>query len=108
MARLADDGIYVSNLANQPFLPWAVFTETIALLEKNGGRAKKGNAMNSKLGEAGLTIDTVEGYIAYKVYKKSLGESVFRRITPITCILVWAKICVSEPNELILCNQIPV
>ncbi len=104
-ARLAGDGIYVSNLLDQSFLPWEVFTETIALLERSGGRTKKGDAMGSKLGETGLPIDSVEGWIAYKVYKRNIGETVFRRITPIACILIWAKICISQQGELILCNS---
>jgi len=87
-ARIADDGIYVSNLAGQPFLPWEVFIETVALLNRKGGRAKKGDAMRAKLGEEGLPLDSVEGHVASKVYQKDIGESVFRGITPITCILI--------------------
>jgi len=30
----------------------------------------------------------VEGHVASKVYQKDIGESVFRGITPITCILI--------------------
>jgi hypothetical protein len=48
-AEVSADGIYVDNLGNQPFLPWNVFTEAISILKVNGGRAKKGDAMNSKL-----------------------------------------------------------
>lgn len=101
-AILVENGIEVSNLNSQPFLPWDVFIKTIELLDSKGGRAKKGNAMNYKLGEIGLEIDSIEGYIAYKVYDKKLGESVFRRITPISCILIWAEICKHKPGYLVL------
>ncbi len=101
-ARLAVVGVYVDNLGNQPFLPWAVFTESVLLLEKKNGRVIKGNSMKFKLGEPGLPIDSLEGHIAHKVYQKDLGDSVFRRITPVAGILVWAGICACEPGELIL------
>ncbi|NPV89943.1 MAG: hypothetical protein HPY50_04105 [Firmicutes bacterium] len=103
-ATLSPDGIYVSNLKSMPFLPWAVFTEAISLLKRKGGRAQKGNAMVNKLGEDGLSLDSVEGYIANNVYGKQVGETVFRRITPIACILVWAGICSNEPGKLVLSN----
>ena len=58
--------------------------------------------MNYKLGETGLATDTIEGHIAHVVYDKSDGDSVFRRITPIACILIWAGVCRAEPGELVL------
>ena len=101
-AELSTDGIYVDNLGNQPFLPWVVFTETVSLLKRRGGRAVRGNAMMSKLGEQNLPITSVEGHIAHVIYGKQMGDSVFRRVTPIACILIWAKICRHEPSELVL------
>lgn len=101
-ASLAEDGINVDNLANSPHLPWKVFVETVNLIKTKGGRAYKGNAMQHKLGSNGLPLDSVEGYIAYEVYGKKLNQSVFRRITPISGILVWSNICTNEPNELVL------
>ena len=58
--------------------------------------------MKCKLGEPGLPLDLVEGHVAHKVYHKNVGDSVFRRITPIACILIWAGICVSGRGELII------
>jgi hypothetical protein len=75
-AVLNEDGISVSNLASQPFLPWS----------------------------AGLPIDSVEGRIAFKVYGKQLGQTVFRRITPIACILEWAGICMNQRGKVVLIN----
>ncbi len=100
---MADEGIIVDNLGSQSLLPWIVFEEAIDLLVRNGGRAAKGNAMSYKLGEAGLAIDSVEGHIAQAVYGKKPGDSVFRRISPISAILVWAGLCDTNSGELILC-----
>jgi len=100
---MADEGIIVDNLGSQSLLPWIVFEEAIDLLVRNGGRAAKGNAMSYKLGEEGLHIDSVEGHIAQAVYGKKPGDSVFRRISPISAILVWAGLCDTNPGELILC-----
>jgi len=101
-ATLRDDGIEVSNLGNQPFLPWSVFDETLILLTANNGRVLRGDAMNFRLGEEGLPIDSVEGHVAYHVYGKQLGDAVFRRITPIANVLIWAGVCKARPGEIIL------
>ncbi len=100
-AKLAESGVYVDNLATLPFLLWAVFTETVALVDRQGGRAKKGDAMKHRLGSPGLSLNSIEGHIAYTVYGKQAGESVFRRITPVACILIWAGICYNENGYLI-------
>jgi len=97
-----DGGVDVNNLGNQPFLPWIVFQEAIYVLIRNNGIAQRGNAMDSRLGEEGLFLNSIEGHVANVVYGKKIGDSVFRRITPIACILVWAGICRSEPGRLIL------
>ena len=61
--------------------------------------------MGSKLGDPGLPLDSIEGHVALKVFKKKPEQSVFRRITPIACILIWAGICKHEPCELILIRK---
>jgi hypothetical protein len=99
-AELQSDGVNVNNLGDQPFLPWAVFEEAFQLLRNFGGQAQKGNAMNSRLGDQELRLDSIEGNIAYNIYNKKEGESVFRRITPIAGILIWAGICKNVPNGL--------
>ena len=48
---------------------------------------------NYKLGEEKLPLNSVEGHVASQIYGKQPGEWVFRRITPIAAILVWAGIC---------------
>lgn len=101
-AQLTEQGIIVDNLGAQPFLPWAVFEEAVNLLIRNGGSAERGDAMNSRLGEDNLPIDSIEGHIAHAVYGKSIGDAVFRRITPVACILIWAGVCEHAPGKLIL------
>ena len=101
-ARIVNEGVEVDNLGNQPFLNWSVFQETICVLVRNGGSAMRGNAMNSRLGDPDLSLDTVEGHVAHVVYGKQIGETVFRRITPIACILIWSGLCKAEPHKLIL------
>ena len=102
-AYMTNDGVIVDNLGSQSLLPWIVFGKVINLLIRNGGRAKKGDAMNCKLGDEGLLLESIEGHIAHVVYGKQVGDSVFRRISPIAAILVWAGLCDTGPGELILC-----
>jgi hypothetical protein len=102
IAKVVAGGLEVDNLGTQPFLPWKVFEETVDLLVRKGGRAQRGDAMNSRLADEGLPLNSVEGYIAQEVYGKKPGDSIFRRISPIAAILVWAGICDEEPGELII------
>lgn len=101
-AEIRKDGIEVSNLGTQLFLPWAVFEEAIKLLQENGGRAERGDAMSAKLGEAKLPFNSIEGHVAHVVYNKQAGDTVFRRISPIAAILVWAGFCEYRPGALVL------
>jgi len=101
-ATLGDNGIWVDNLGNQPFLPWAAFQEAVCILIRKGGRAKRGKARSAKLGDPDLPMDSVEGHVAHVVYAKRTGDSIFQRITPIACILIWAGACEAAPNEIVL------
>ena len=93
-AILTDQGVMVSNLGGQPFLPMEVFEAVEELLTNNPThQAARGNAINFRLGDPGLPLNSVEGYIAKEVYKKFSGQTVFRRITPVACLLVWAGAC---------------
>jgi len=101
-AKLVDEGIEVDNLGNLPFLHWSAFQEAVCALIRSGGRALRGDAMNSRLGDPDLSLDSIEGHVAHVVYGKRIGETVFRRITPISCILIWSGLCRAEPHELVL------
>jgi len=100
-ADLVDEGIVVNNLGAQPFLPWVVFQEAVCVLMRNGGHAERGNAMKAKLGEKDLSSDSVEGLIAHVLYGKNPGDTMFRRIIPISCILIWAGICDAAPYQIL-------
>ena len=104
-AKMTNEGVEVDNLRHYPFLPWAVFQEAVCILIEKAGRAKRGDAMGSRLGESGLPMDSVEGHIARMVYGRRHGDSVFRRISPIAGILIWAGICKAEPRELVLLDR---
>jgi endonuclease III len=102
VASMTVAGVIVDDLGSQSLLPWIVFEEVVNILNIKGGHAKRGDAMNSRLGDEGLPLDSIEGHIAHVVYGKQIGDSVFRRISPIAAILVWAGICEDEPGELII------
>lgn len=103
LARMLEDkGIIVDNLPeSESLLPWEVFTETIQLLEQKGGRARKGSS-TAKLGSEKLPLDSIEGHIAYTVFQKQEGDTILRRISPITGILRWARMVENKPGELLL------
>jgi len=87
-------GVTVDNLGNSPYLPMDVFVATISLLSLNpDNTAIKGSAQGGSLGCIELPINSVEGHVASIVYGDSIGEHVFRRITPISRILEWAGVC---------------
>ena len=104
-ATLVEGGVRVDNLGITPFLPWAAFQEARLPAASQWRCARKGDAMNNKLGDPGLPLDSIESHIAHVVYGKQPGDSVFRRITPIACILIWAGICADAPGGLILCPK---
>lgn len=87
------NGIYATNLPKSRMLSWNVFDCVFDVLRKNGGKAKKGQAMKARLGEAELTLDTVEGYVAYHAFGVRKGESTIRTISALSAILEWADVC---------------
>jgi hypothetical protein len=100
-AVITAEGVRVDNLGTQPLLPWVVFEEAVALLVRMGGHTSRGDAMKWRMGDDGLSADSVEGHIAAVVYGKRRGDIVFRRITPVACILIWAGMCRASPGELV-------
>lgn len=87
-------GVDVSNLGASKFIPIDAFVAIISLLELSPDkRAINGNAVGPRLGEPELPFYSVEGHVAKIVYGRLKGDSVFKRITPISKILEWAGIC---------------
>jgi len=101
-ARYTEQGVEVSNLANAPLLPWKAFEVTLDLLKSERGSATKGDAMKGKLGDKWLPLNSVEGIIASKVFDKKVGQSVFRRVTPVAALLAWAGLCTHKKGMLTL------
>ena len=67
--------------------------ETINLLNELGGVVLKGNGISGKLGTTITPTNSIEGRVASVVYNKVEGSYVFRRITPIVGMLIYAGIC---------------
>jgi hypothetical protein len=85
-------------IANQ--LIWEVFTTTVDLVIEKGGKVEKGNARAGKLGSQRLPLVSVEGNIAHKVHKVSIGSSAFGPGFVVCAILHWAEICKNERGYL--------
>ncbi len=57
-------------------------------------------AMDFSASERAGQARSADGHIAHVVYGKQPSDSVFRRITPTACILIWAGICVDVLGKL--------
>ena len=101
----ADGKTFTSNKLPNPPYEYAVFDVVTDLLAAQGGRAKKGNGRNFKLGEPGCEENTVVGAIA-KYRGRKAGESVFDPVFLIAAVLEWAGIAENGRGELILNEQV--
>lgn len=102
--RVAPDGVsFISDkLPISPSYEFTVFDTIVELLEKQNGRARKGNGRNYKLGEENCDDTTVVGYIAKHYTGKKDGSSVFDPVFVLAAVLEWADIAKNEPGELVL------
>ena len=89
------------KLPVKPAYDYTVFDDIVELLIKQGGRARKGNGRNYKLGEPGCEENTVVGTIALHC-GRTIGESVFDPVFVMAAILEWAGIAENGRGELIL------
>lgn len=92
------------KLPIRPPYEYAVFNDIVDLLVKQGGRARKGNGRNYKLGEAGCEESTVVGVIAKK-QGHNAGESVYDPVFVMAAILEWAGLVENGRGELILKSE---
>lgn len=69
-----------------------IFDCVVELLDKNNGKAMKGNGRNYKLGEKGCELDTVAGYIGSVFDGHNNGESILDPVFAIAAIMDWADI----------------
>jgi len=98
-----DGKSFVSNkLPIKPNYEYRVFDVIVELLLANGGRARKGNGRNYKMGDPECDDTTVVGAIAKNYAGKKTGESVFDPVFVFAAVLEWAGIAHNERGELVL------
>lgn len=101
----ADGRSFTSDkLPIKPPYEYRVFDVVVDLLVSQGGRARKGNGRNYKLGENNCDKTTVVGAVALdRGY--TIGNSVFDPVFVFAAILEWAGIAHNERGELVLTRQ---
>ena len=105
--RAASDGAsFLSNkLPINPPYRYEVFDVIVDLLISQGGRAKKGNGRNYKLGEPECDETTAVGAIGYRYRGAKSGDSVYDPVFVLAAVLEWADIASNERGELVLTNS---
>ena len=100
------DGISFTSdkLPIKPPYEYRVFDVVVDLLLSQGGRARKGNGRNYKLGEKNCDKTTVVGAVALDRGNR-IGDSVFDPVFVFAAILEWAGIAHNERGELVLTKQ---
>jgi len=100
------DGVSFTSdkLPIKPAYAYHVFDVVVDLLVSQGGRARKGNGRNYKLGESNCDKTTVVGAVALDRGNK-IGDSVFDPVFVLAAILEWAGIAHNERGELVLTHQ---
>lgn len=102
--RVASDGVsFISDkLPITPPYRYEVFDVIVDFLLSQGGRARKGNGRNHKLGEPDCDKTTVVGAISYNYSHKETGKSVFDPVFVFAAVLEWAEIAHNGHGELAL------
>ncbi|MBE6948161.1 MAG: DUF2089 domain-containing protein [Ruminococcaceae bacterium] len=101
----ADGTSFTSDkLPIKPAYEYRVFDVIVDLLVSQGGRARKGNGRNYKLGEKNCDKTTVVGAVAIDRGNRT-GDSVFDPVFVLAAILEWAGIVHNERGELVLTQQ---
>lgn len=102
--QAAPDGkSFLSNkLPLNPPYRYEVFDVIVNLLVSQGGKARKGNGRNFKLGQPECDETTVVGAIGYNYAHVETGKSVYDPVFVLAAILEWAGIVRNERGELVL------
>lgn len=102
--RAAPDGIsfFSNKLPTNQSWRYEVFDVIVDLLISQGGRAKKGNGRNHKLGEPECDKTTVVGAIGYQYFHAESGKAVLDPVFVLAAVLEWANIASNELGELAL------
>ena len=102
--RAASDGMsFLSDKlpVNTPYR-FDVFDDIVDLLTLSGGKARKGNGRNYRLGEPECDETTVVGYIGKHYAEKSYGDSVYDPVFVLAAVMQWAGIANNSRGELAL------
>lgn len=92
------------KLPIKPAYEFRVFDVIVELMMLQGGRAKKGNGRNYKLGERNCDETTVVGAVAMDRGNR-IGDSVFDPVFVFAAVLEWAEIAHNGRGELVLTQQ---
>ncbi|NLV85691.1 MAG: DUF2089 domain-containing protein [Clostridiales bacterium] len=105
--RASSDGksFFCNQLPISPPYEFTVFDIIVDLLKQQGGRAKKGNGRNFKLGEPGCEDTTVVGAVAKNYSGKKEGASIFDPVFILAAILEWAGIANNYRGYIELCSS---
>ena len=99
----SDGKSFVSKkLPIKPPYEYKVFDVMVDVLIANGGRARKGNGRNYKLGHPECDVNTIVGAIAKNYAGKKIGDSVYDPVFVLAAVLEWAGIARNERGELVL------
>lgn len=94
-----------NKLLVNPHYEYIVFDIVVDLLLANGGKARKGNGRNYKMGAPECDETTVVGAIGKYYWGKEDGESVFDPVFVVAAVLEWAGIARNERGELSLTSH---
>lgn len=102
--RFDNDGVsmWSDKLPIKPPYGFDVFDSVVECLVKNGGKARKGNGRNYKLGHSDCDDTTVVGYIGKHYSGKQDGDSVFDPVFVLAAVLEWAEIAHNGRGEIAL------
>ncbi len=105
--RAAADGkSFISDkLPISPPWRYEVFDVIVDLLLAQGGRAKKGNGRNYRLGDPKCDETTVVGAIGYNYSHLETGDSVYDPVFVLAAVLEWAGIASNRRGELVLTRE---
>ena len=97
---------FVSDKLAYQEVDYSIFDIVVSFLKKQPyGKAIKGGARGSRVGENKCTKDTVMYAIATEYYGKQEGESSFDPLFVIAAILEWANIARNERGYIQLFNR---
>ena len=84
------------KLPKLPKVEYGIFDTVADALVALGGKARKGNGRNYKVGDPECSEETVAGIIAMRYFGKRIGESTLDPVFVIAAIMEWAEIAIND------------